>query len=110
MQTLFTARRFRARSEIKDHALDAVAKLDKFYDGIVKATIILSFEGSTKNIKVAEVNLHVHGELLSAKEQSQDYRKSIDLVVEKLSMQLAKYKTKVRLKDKAKVRAIQEKP
>ena len=90
--------------------MDAVSKLDKFYDGIVKASIILSFEGASKNIKVAEVNLHVHGELLSAKEKSEDYRKSVDLVVEKLSKQLAKYKTRIRMKDKAKVRAIQEKP
>ena len=110
MQTIFTARRFRARAEIKEHALEAVKKLDKFYDGIVKATIILSFEGAGKNIKVAEVNLHVHGVLLSAKEKSQDYRKSIDLVVEKLSKQLAKYKTKSRLKKKDLVRAINEKP
>ena len=110
MQTLFTARRFRARTEIKEHAIDAVKKLDRFYDGIVKASIILSFEGAAKNIKVAEVNLHIHGGLLSATEQSEDFRKSVDLVVEKLSKQLVKHKTKVRLKDKARVRAIQEKP
>lgn len=109
MQTTFTARRFRARPEIKAHALNAVKKLDRYYDGIVKTAIILSFEGASKNIKVAEVNLHVHGVLLSAKERSEDYRKSIDLVVEKLSKQLEKYKTKVRLKDKNRVRSIQEK-
>jgi len=110
MQTLFTARRFRARPEIKEHALGAVQKLERFYDGIVKASIILSFEGAEKNIKVAEINLHVHGGLLSAKERSEDYRKSVDVVVEKLSKQLAKYKTKVRMKDKLRVRSIQEKP
>jgi putative sigma-54 modulation protein len=110
MQTMFTARRFRARSEIKEHAVDAVQKLNKFYDGIVKASIILSFEGAEKNIKVAEINLHVHGVLLSAKERSEDFRKSVDLVVEKLSQQLVKYKTKVRMKDKVRVRSIQEKP
>jgi ribosomal subunit interface protein len=109
MQTTFTARRFRARSEIKVHALEAVQKLDRFYDGIVKAAIILSFEGATKNIKVAEVNLHVHGMILSAKEKSEDYRKSMDLVVEKLSQQLVKYKSKARLKDKSRVRALREK-
>ena len=61
MQTLFTARRFKARPEIKEHATDAVAKLDRYYDGIVKANIILSFEGAAKNIKIAEINLHVQG-------------------------------------------------
>jgi putative sigma-54 modulation protein len=109
MQIMFTARRFRARPEIKAHALSAVKKLDRFYDGILKGTIILSFEGATKNIKVAEVNLQVYGMLLSAKEKSGDYRKSIDLVVEKLSKQIERYKTKVRVKDKTRVRAMKEK-
>jgi len=108
MHIKFTARRFRARPTIKAHALEAVKKLDKFYDGIVNADIILSFEGAEKNIKVAEANLHVYGMVLSAKERSDDYRKSIDAVVEKLSIQVSKYKTKLRAKDKNKVRAIKE--
>lgn len=108
MQTTFTARRFRARPEVKIYTLDAVQKLDRFYNGIVKANIILSFEGATKNIKVAEVNLHVHGVLLSAKEKSEDYRKSMDLVVEKLSTQLARYKSKLHMKNKDKVRALKQ--
>ena len=109
MQTTFTARRFRARPEIKAHALESVQKLDRFYDGIVKADIILSFEGAAKNIKVAEVNLHVHGVLLSAKEKSEDFRKSTDFVVDKISKQLAKYKTKLRTKDKMRMRVLKEK-
>ena len=109
MHIKFTARRFRARPVIKTHALEAVKKLDKYYDGIVTADIILSFEGAEKNIKVAETNLHVYGVVLSAKEKSDDYHKSIDSVVEKLSIQLSKYKTKLRAKDKNKVREINEK-
>jgi putative sigma-54 modulation protein len=109
MHTKFTARRFRARPLIKSHALDAVNKLDKFYDNIVTADIILSFEGATKNIKIAEVNLHVYGTVLSAKEKSDDYHKAIDAVVEKLGTQLERYKSKLRAKDKNKVRAIHDK-
>jgi putative sigma-54 modulation protein len=109
MQTTFTARRFRARPDIKADAIASVQKLDRFYDGIVKADIILSFEGAEKNIKVVEVNLHVHGVLLSAKEKSEDFKKSMDLVMGKLSKQLAKYKTRLRLKDRMKVRVMREK-
>ena len=108
MQTTFTARRFKARVEIKTDAINSVQKLERYYDGIVKADIILSFEGAEKNIKVAEVNLHVHGVLLSAKEKSEDYRKSMDLVIEKLSKQVTKYKSKLRMKDKMKVRGMKE--
>jgi len=109
MQITFTARHFRAHPEIKERALDAVQKLARFYDGIVRADIILSYERAKKSIKAAEVNLHVYGVVLSAKGKSDNYIKSIDAVAEKLSMQLSKYKEKLRAKDKQKVRSLQEK-
>jgi putative sigma-54 modulation protein len=109
MEIKFTARRFRARPELRDHALATVGRLERFYDGIVTADVILSFEGSTKSAKCAEVNLHVYGGLLTAKETSDDYLKSIDAAVGKMTMQLSKYKTKLRMKDKSKVRAIKDK-
>jgi ribosome hibernation promoting factor len=106
MHIKFTARRFRARQEVKEHAIDQVKRLDHFFDGIVGADVILSFEGAEKNIKIAEVNLYVHGSVLTAKQKTNDFRKSIDAVTEKLSMQLEKYKSKLRAKDKNKVRAM----
>lgn len=109
MHVKFTARRFRAHPEIKEHAIHSVKKLGKFYDGIVTADIILSYERASNSIKSAEIHLHVYGTILSAKEKSDDYHKSIEAAVEKLGVQLAKYKTKLRAKDKSKVRAIQDK-
>ncbi len=106
MHIRFTARRFRARPSIKTHAIAAVKKLGRYYDSILTADIILSFEGAEKNIKVAEVNLRVYGTILSATEKSDDYIKCIDAVVEKLSMRLERYKSKLRMKDKNKVRAV----
>ncbi len=108
MNIKFTARRFRAHAELKEHAVEAVKKLDRFYDGIVGAEIILSYERGTNSVKAAEVNLKVHGAVLSATEKSEEYLKSIDLVVEKLGMQLSKYKTKIRAKDKVNLRALKE--
>ena len=109
MQTKFTARRFRAHADIKQHAIDAVKKLERYYDGIVSAEVILSYERATNSVKVAEVNLHVYGSVLSAKEKSDDYIKSIDAVAEKLASQLMKYKSKLQQKNKNKVRAIRDK-
>ena len=109
MNAKLTARRFRARPDLREHALGQVKKRDKFFDGIISADVILSFEGAEKNIKIAEINLHVHGTVLTAKEKSEDFRKSVDLAVEKVSVQLEKYKTKLRSKDKNKVRAFNEK-
>jgi ribosomal subunit interface protein len=109
MRTKFTARRFRAHPDIKQHAVDAVKKLERYYDGILSAEVILSYERATNSVKVAEVNLHVYGMVLSAKEKSDDYVKSIDAVMEKLGVQLVKYKSKLREKDKNKVRSIRDK-
>ncbi len=102
MNVKFTARRFRAHPDIKEHAVETVKKLDRFYDGIVTADIILSYERVTKSIKMAEINLHVHGAVLTARGKSEDFFKSIDAAGEKLEVQLAKYKTKRRSKAKGK--------
>ena len=110
MTIKFTARHFRAHPEVRQHALDAVKKLDRYFDGIVGATIILSYERAQNSVKIAEMNLQVYGAVLSATEKSDDFYKSIDAAVEKLNGQLSKYKTKLRAKDKGKVRAIKQKP
>jgi ribosomal subunit interface protein len=109
MHVKFTARRFRAHADVKEHAIESAKKLGKFYDGIVTADVILSYERASNSVKTAEINLHVYGTILSAKEKSDDYHKSIEAAVEKLGMQLSKYKTRLRAKDKSKVRAIHEK-
>lgn len=109
MDINFTARRFRAHSEIKDYALEEVRKLEKLYDGILKADIILYYERGSNSVKTAEINVHVYGATLSAHHASDDYIKSIDGAVEKLAVQLKKYKSKLREKDKTKVRRIREK-
>jgi ribosomal subunit interface protein len=109
MQVKLTSRRFRARPEIKDHAAAHVRKLGRFYDGIVNAAVILSFEGAEKNIKVAEINLQVHGTVLTVKEKSDDFRKSIDLAIEKATIRIERYKSKLRAKDKMKVRELKYK-
>jgi len=108
MEIHFTARKFRARDLIKEHAVSSVKKLDKFYDGIVRCDIILSFERSINSLKTAEINLHVYGTVLTATEKSEEYAKSIDLAVEKLERQLAKYKTRARLKNKKTLRRVKE--
>ncbi len=109
MHIHFTARKFKAHSTVREHALDSVKRLDKYYDGIVRSDIILSFERPTNSIKTAEINLHVHGTTLSAKEKTEDFHKSIDLAVEKIERQLEKYKMKLTKKNKKTLRRVKEK-
>jgi putative sigma-54 modulation protein len=86
----------------------AVRRLDKFFDGIVRADVILSFERTVQSIKKAEINLHVHGTVLTATETSEEFPKSVELAVLKLERQLSKYKTKLRLKNKKTLRRVKE--
>ena len=109
MNIKFTARHFRPHADVKEHALDTVKKLGKFYDGIMTAHVILSFERVTNSVKIAEINLHVYGTILTATEKSDDFHKSIDAAAAKVNVQLDKYKSKLRMKDKTRVRRIQDK-
>jgi putative sigma-54 modulation protein len=109
MNIKLTARHFRPHAELKEHAQGTVKKLGKYYDGIVGATVILSFERATNSVKRAEINLQVYGGILTASAETEDFAKSIDLASEKVMLQLQKYKNKLRAKDKGKVRTIREK-
>ncbi len=108
MEVHFTARRFRAHTDVREHAVGEVRRLDKFYDGIVRGDIILSYERGLSSVKTAEINLHVYGTVLTAREHSEDFHKSIGLAVGKLERQLSKYKTKTRGKDKKRLRSVKE--
>jgi putative sigma-54 modulation protein len=106
MDIKFTARHFTPQESLRDYAHDAVRKLERYYDGIVKSDIILSFERSRNSLKVAEIHLTVYGTLLKAVQKSNDYQKSVDTAVAKLERQLVKYKSKLHEKAKSEVRRI----
>ena len=46
--------------------------------------------------------------VLTAKEKSEDFVKSIDKAIEKIERQLSKYKTKIRLKNRRTLRKVKE--
>lgn len=108
MDVHFTARRFKAHEEIREHALSSIKKLDHYYDGIVRGDIILSFERKPNSVKTAEINIHVDRTVLNAKEKSDDFVLSIDRALEKIMRQLDKYKTKIRHQDKRTLRKMKE--
>ncbi len=109
MDIKFTARHFKPNEELREYAHEAVKKLERYYDGIVKSEIILSFEGTRNSLKIAEIHLKVYGTLLKAVQKSDEYQKSVDTAVGKLERQLVKYKSKLHGKENSKVRKIHEK-
>ncbi|MDZ7289942.1 MAG: ribosome-associated translation inhibitor RaiA [candidate division KSB1 bacterium] len=99
MNITITARHFKAPEPLKDFTRKEVARLKKYYDGIIEGEVILSWEKLTQ---IAEIKLKVYGQMLTAKEKSEDIHKSITLAVDKLERQLKRYKGKWHKKGNAK--------
>jgi len=94
MNVLITARKFKARASLKDYITGEVESLKKYNSDILTAEVVLSFQNSKDSIKAAEITIHVPGQTLFAEEKSDEFEKSINASVEKLSRQLRKLKTK----------------
>ena len=93
MRVNITARRFKLTDDLKDFAENEVARLKKYYNNIMEVEIILGWE---KKDRLAEINIKVDGNRLSAHERSSEMKKSITLVVDKLERQITKHKAKRR--------------
>jgi putative sigma-54 modulation protein len=109
MNTTVTSRHFKAHETLVEYAEDGVAKLERYYDGILKCEVKLSFEKARNSVKVAEIVLSVYKSKITALQKSDDFNKSIDGAVEKVLVQLKKYKEKLHAKDRKQVRRVQEK-
>jgi len=92
-----------------EYAEQAVAKLERYYDGIIKCEVKLSFEKARNSVKVAEVILSVYKTKITAVQTSDDFNKSIDGAVEKALARLKKYKEKLHAMNRKQVRRVQAK-
>lgn len=109
MNTTVTSRHFKAHTTLVDYAKDAVEKLDRYYDGIIKCEVRLSFETSRNSVKKAEIILSVYKNKIAAIHESEEFHKSIDGAVDKVLARLKKYKEKLHAKDRKQVRQVQSK-
>ncbi len=101
MNVTITSRKFKARDILKDFITAEVKSLEKFYDKIMSADIILSYQNTRDSIKIAEIIVQVPGQTLTAKEESDEYKKAVSIAVEKLSRQLEKIKSKYTARKRA---------
>ncbi len=101
MNVTITSRKFKARDILKDFITAEVKSLEKFYDKIMSADVILSYQNTRDSIKIAEIIVQVPGQTLTAKEESDEYKKAVSIAVEKLSRQLEKIKSKYTARKRA---------
>lgn len=95
MEIKITARHFDAKPGLREAAMEAAKKLERFHSNIISTEIILSYEKPQDSVKIAEFIVHVNDHTLVVKEHSNDFHKSIHDAADKIVRQLGKLKTKL---------------
>ena len=99
LQTQITARHVELNDHVRQYAESRAQKLERFYDGIVSAHVILGEKNSPASPKQAEINIDVYKKRLSAEDVADTYEEAINLCVDHLRRQLEKYKAQLRDKN-----------
>ncbi|MCI0449996.1 MAG: ribosome-associated translation inhibitor RaiA [Chlorobi bacterium] len=96
MTFILTARHFKAQDTLKEFAEAEIQKITRYFDGIIKTEIILSFDNSSGSSKTAEVIVHAKNhQTFTSKESTDDFKLSIESAVDKVVTQIKKYKEKL---------------
>jgi putative sigma-54 modulation protein len=96
MTFIFTARHFKAHDTLKEFAEAETQKFTKHYDGIIRTEVILDYDKPENSVKNAEVIVHAKSNhTFKAKESSDDFMKSIEAAMNKIEIQVRKYKDKL---------------
>ena len=104
-----TSRHFKAHQSLNEYAERAVTEFLHYYDGIIKADVILKYERARNSLKIAEVKVAVFNSVLAGIGKTDDFFKSIDAAAAKVLVQLKRYKEKLHAKDRKQVRRVREK-
>lgn len=99
-QTQVTTRHVNVSDRVRQYAEDRTGKLEKFYDGIVEAHVILGEDNSPAENKTATINVDVYQKRLSAEDSAGTHEEAINQCVDHLRRQLEKYKSKLRSTEK----------
>ena len=96
MKVLVRGRNIDVTNALKDYVVKRVSKLDKYIDNFGDAQVTMTVEKDSHRI---EVTIPINGMILRGEESTGDMYTSIDLVVDKLEKQIAKYKGKLQKRD-----------
>jgi putative sigma-54 modulation protein len=111
MQVIISGKGIDLTQAIKDYAEKKISSLDKFYDSILRAEVVVGLETrhhlKGKNF-VCECKLVVPGNDLFATKEEANLYKAIDKVRDYLEGELKKHKVKEREKEKKLKRKVRE--
>lgn len=88
---------FDADAKLIEFIEQKVSKLERFFDHIIMADVILRLENNGQvRDKIAEIKIKVPGTVLIAKETEKSFEAAIDASTEALRRQLIKHKERMR--------------
>ncbi len=111
MQIIITGKGIELTEAIKTYAEDKISGLDKFYDKILSAKIVVGVEShhhQKGDVFMAECKLDVPGKDLFASKMETTLYKAIDKVRDYLESELKKYKALRQEKTKAARRDVRD--
>jgi len=96
---------------IKAYVEDKISGLDKFYDKIIRASVVVGVEShhhQKGDVFIAECKLEVPGNNLFASKNEKTLYKAVDKIRDYLESELKKHKTLTREKTKVARRQVRE--
>ncbi len=92
MKVTVTGKNFNVTDALRDTIDSKMEKLDKYFSKEAEAKVTLSVE---KERQIVEATIPISGSVLRAEESTIDMYNTVDKVIDKLSAQLRKHKTKL---------------
>ena len=93
MDITVTFRHVDSTESLKEYAEEKLSKIDKYFDYPIEAHIVLTAE---KFRRMADVTLNVNGAVIKADEETEDMYSAIDQVMDKIEIQVKRYRDKIR--------------
>lgn len=91
METNVTFRHFNTQHpQLQEKAIELANRLTRYADEIISADV----EFINDQNKIVEFTVHVNGEILKSKSESDDFHKSLHDAADKMQRQIVKWKTK----------------
>jgi len=97
MKVIITCKNFSASDHLKETIEKKFDKLNKYFSSDIVANIMISMERGKQKI---EATINAKGMIFRAEENSADIYESVDRILEKLSTQMSRFKTKLQKKHK----------
>jgi len=93
MQISVTFRQIEPSDALKNYVTDRLSKFKRYLEGPVEAHVVLGLE---KFRHLADVTIDSNGRVIKGKDENTDMYAAIDLVMDKIDMQLKKFRDKQR--------------